>query len=164
MTNLNTFAPEHLTEDAKRSGFFQCPTCGLIWFGRADIQECPQAPHGRPVHVAILCRICDAVIPLEQFAHHLVHTKHNFQRKLGSTMACEEYETLNHDWQVKFRAEISAHDGYKGTVKAVLAERSRTNSARITAENRLMNHIKDCIICQTEGRRPSEVDTHQPFH
>ena len=78
MPNLKTFAPEHLVKDAKESGFFQCTTCGLIWFGRAEIQECPQTHQGRPVHVVILCRICDVLVPLEQFAYHLVHTKHNF--------------------------------------------------------------------------------------
>ena len=78
MPNLKSFSPEHLKEKAKQSGFFQCPTCGLVWFGRADIEECPQAHHGRPVHVAILCRICDEVIPLELFAFHLVNTKHEF--------------------------------------------------------------------------------------
>jgi hypothetical protein len=49
MTSLKTFSPAHLTEDAKQSGFFQWPTCGLIWFGRPDIAQCPQGSHGRPV-------------------------------------------------------------------------------------------------------------------
>jgi hypothetical protein len=79
-------------------------------------------------------------------------------------MPCEEYEILKREWEVKFRAEVSAHDGYKGSIKAALAERSRTNSERISAETRFVNHVKDCTICQSEGRKPWEVDSHQPFH
>jgi hypothetical protein len=79
-------------------------------------------------------------------------------------MPCDEHERLKRDWEVKFRAEVSAHDGYKGSVKNVLAERSRTNSERIAAENRLVNHIKHCAICEAEGSEPWDVDTHQPFH
>jgi hypothetical protein len=65
-------------------------------------------------------------------------------------MPCEEHEPLNQDWELKWRAEISAHDGYKGSIKSVLIERSRTNSERIAAETRLVNHIKDCPLCQDE--------------
>jgi hypothetical protein len=79
-------------------------------------------------------------------------------------MPCEEHESLNRDWELKWRAEISAHDGYKGSVKSVLIERSRTNSERITAETRLVNHMKDCPVCQSEGRKPWTIDRHQPFH
>lgn len=73
---LKTFAPEHLTEQAQRSGFLQCPQCGLIWFGRQDIEQCPQAPHGKPVRVAVLCRACDAVVPAEKLAEHLTGEIH----------------------------------------------------------------------------------------
>lgn len=78
MSKLKVFAPTHLTEEAKESGFFQCPACGLIWFGRPDIELCPEGHAGKPVHVAILCRPCDLVIPLDEFAHHLVNTEHDF--------------------------------------------------------------------------------------
>jgi len=74
---LKSFAPEHLTDEARQSGFFQCPTCGLIWFGRADYDFCPQGPHGEPVHVAVLCRICDAVVPIQLLTAHLVDQKHD---------------------------------------------------------------------------------------
>jgi hypothetical protein len=79
-------------------------------------------------------------------------------------MPCEEYETLKQDWEIKSRAEISAHDGYKGSIKKVLSERSQANSARIAAETRLVNHIRDCALCQNDGQTPWEVDHHQPFH
>lgn len=78
MESRESFCPEHLREKAKESGFFQCPKCGLVWFGRPDYDFCPQADHGKPVHVAVLCRICDEVIPLHLFAYHLVNVKHDF--------------------------------------------------------------------------------------
>jgi hypothetical protein len=74
---LKSFSPDHSTEDAKRSGFFQCPQCGLVWFGRPDIEQCPEGPHGQPVHVVVLCRICDTAVPIERFAEHLVNGKHD---------------------------------------------------------------------------------------
>ena len=77
MANLKSFSPEHLANDAEQSGFFQCPKCGLVWFGRSDYQFCPQGPHGDPVHVAVLCRICDAVVPIQFFAAHLVNQRHD---------------------------------------------------------------------------------------
>jgi hypothetical protein len=76
MASLKTFAPEHLTGDAEQSGFFQCPTCGLIWFGRPDIAQCPQSSHARPVHVVVLCRTCDTAVPIERFAAHLTNRDH----------------------------------------------------------------------------------------
>ena len=79
-------------------------------------------------------------------------------------MPCEEHESLNRLWELKWRAEISAHDGYKGSVKSVLVDRSRTNSERIIAETGLVNHMKECPVCQNEGRKPWTVDPHQPFH
>jgi len=60
-----------MKQDAQRSGLFQCQTCGLVWFGRSDIQECPDAPHGKPVHVALLCRTCDAIVPIDHLASHI---------------------------------------------------------------------------------------------
>ncbi len=79
-------------------------------------------------------------------------------------MSCEVYEQLQHQWEVKWHAEILAHDGYKGgSIKSALAERSRTNSERIAAEVLKNNHIKECDICKREGRIPSDVDPHQPF-
>lgn len=77
MANLESFSPGHLMEDARKSGFFQCLQCGLIWFGKAENESCPEGPHGQPVHVAVLCRICDTVVPVQLFADHLVNTKHN---------------------------------------------------------------------------------------
>jgi len=76
MATLKSFAPKHLIPDAEESGFLQCPECRLIWFGRPDIAACPQAPHGRPVHVAILCRVCDVVVPMEHMAAHLTSADH----------------------------------------------------------------------------------------
>jgi hypothetical protein len=78
-------------------------------------------------------------------------------------MPCEEHEKLHQDWKQKFNAEISAHDGYKGSQVKVDADRSQTNSARIAAESRLVNHIRDCALCQNDGRKPWDVDHHQPF-
>jgi predicted ATPase len=44
----------------------------LVWFGRADIEECPSGlQHGMPVHVVVLCRRCDKVVPIEDFENHL---------------------------------------------------------------------------------------------
>jgi hypothetical protein len=76
---LKSFSPEYLTGDAQQSGFFQCPKCGLIWFGGADHEFCPQGPHGDPVHVAVLCRICDSVVPIQLLAAHLVNQKHDLR-------------------------------------------------------------------------------------
>lgn len=71
MPGMETFSPGDLVEDAKRSGFLQCPRCGLVWFGRQDIESCPEPTHGKPVHVAVLCRTCDTVVPVERLAAHL---------------------------------------------------------------------------------------------
>jgi hypothetical protein len=76
MTALRSFSPEHLVNDAKQSGFFHCRKCGLVWFGKPDATTCPQGPHGLPVHVAVLCRTCDAVVPLERIAAHLSDRSH----------------------------------------------------------------------------------------
>lgn len=76
---LDLFAPDHLKPDASRSGFFQCRTCGLVWFGRPDIEECPHGPHGAPVRIALLCRTCDAIVSSDQLVEHLCadsHTQH----------------------------------------------------------------------------------------
>ena len=83
MASLKTFAPEHLIGDAEQSGFFQCPTCGLIWFGRPDIAQCPDL-HGRAVHVVVLCRTCDAVVPIEHFAEHLADREHEVGVELAN--------------------------------------------------------------------------------
>jgi hypothetical protein len=76
MEQLRSFSPEHLLEDAKRSGFFHCQKCGLVWFGSPDITTCPQGPHGAPVHVVLLCRHCDAAVPIESLAAHLSKETH----------------------------------------------------------------------------------------
>ncbi len=77
MAKLKSFSPQHLVEDAERSGLFQCRKCGLIWFGRPDIQQCPEGPHGKPVHVVLLCRKCDAAISIDQLTVHLAGKIHN---------------------------------------------------------------------------------------
>jgi hypothetical protein len=80
MVRLESFAPEHLAEEARLSGFFHCRKCGLVWFGRGrgstDIPQCPEGPHGKPVHVAILCTVCDDTISIERFAEHLTSEYH----------------------------------------------------------------------------------------
>ena len=74
---LDSFAPNHLKEAAKNSGFFQCKKCGLVWFGKPDATICPEAPsHGRPVHVALLCRVCDTEVPFEHLVTHLKDRQH----------------------------------------------------------------------------------------
>ena len=71
MAKLKTFSPEHLAEEAEQSGFFQCKRCGLVWFGRGDIAQCPEGRHGRPVHVVVLCRTCD-VVSLSKILQHIL--------------------------------------------------------------------------------------------
>ena len=74
---MDSFAPNHLKEAAKMSGFFQCQKCGLVWFGKPNATICPEAPsHGRPVHVALLCRVCDCEVPIEHLAMHLSDPRH----------------------------------------------------------------------------------------
>jgi hypothetical protein len=77
MGTLKSLCPNHLTKDAERSGFFQCPDCGLIWFGRPEIAFCPGNHNSQPVHVAVLCRECDKAIPIEHFSEHLESRKHS---------------------------------------------------------------------------------------
>ena len=63
MGELQTFAPGYLIEQAKMNGFFQCPDCGLVWFGKPESEVCPDdAYHGEPVHVAVLDRNHDGLI------------------------------------------------------------------------------------------------------
>jgi len=77
MSKLKSFSPNHLTGDAEHSGFFQCPKCGLIWFGRADIEKCPEdRRHGAPLHVVLYCRVCDAVVSAERLSEHLSGSEH----------------------------------------------------------------------------------------
>lgn len=77
MKHLKAFASDDFKKEAMESGFFQCPTCGIVWFGKPDVQECPVAPHGKPVQVAVLCRKCDLFVPISHFAQHLTETKHD---------------------------------------------------------------------------------------
>lgn len=79
-------------------------------------------------------------------------------------MPCEQFENLKREWEEKFRAEVSAHDGYKGSMKKVTEIRNRTTRERINAENGLVRHTENCPICKSEGRKPWGVDEHQPFH
>jgi len=76
MPQLKSFAPDHLEEAAQASGFLQCPKCGLVWFGNPDFAQCPQAPHGPPVRVVLLCRSCDAEVPATHLATHLAGRNH----------------------------------------------------------------------------------------
>ncbi len=73
---LMSFSPKHLGTDAKRSGLFQCRQCGLVWFGKPDATTCPEGPHGSPVHVALICRSCDAVVAIADIAAHLSNETH----------------------------------------------------------------------------------------
>jgi hypothetical protein len=72
---LDTFGPDHLREEAQQSGFFHCLECGLFWFG-GNARSCPEADHGPPVQVALLCRACDIAIPLADFTEHLTDRDH----------------------------------------------------------------------------------------
>jgi hypothetical protein len=72
---LDTFGPEHLREEAEQSGFFHCRECGLFWFGRSEA-TCPEAEHGAPVQVALLCRVCDIAVPLADLPEHLGDRDH----------------------------------------------------------------------------------------
>ena len=79
---LKTFSPNHLTEEARQSGLLQCPKCGLIWFGKTDQDHymvCPDGQHGDPVHVVLLCRICDADVSISDYPAH-VSGHQRFQR------------------------------------------------------------------------------------
>jgi hypothetical protein len=60
----------------KVSGFFQCRTCGLTWFGRYNSEQCPEGPHGKPVQIAMLCRECDNFVSIDRLAEHLATVKH----------------------------------------------------------------------------------------
>ena len=73
---LMSFSPKHLATDAKRSGLFQCQKCGRVWFGKPDAITCPEGPHGTPVHVALVCRSCDAVVAIADIAAHLSSETH----------------------------------------------------------------------------------------
>ena len=75
MTKLKSFSPDGLAQDAERSGFFQCPQCGLIWFGKPDMEECPDG-HGRLARVVLLCRVCDVPVPAEKLIEHLSGQAH----------------------------------------------------------------------------------------
>jgi len=72
MRKLNSFSPHHLVYKAKASGFFQCPLCGLVWFGSPESADtCPEGPHGPSVHVVVLCRSCNVIVSVAEIAAHL---------------------------------------------------------------------------------------------
>ena len=71
---LEAFAPVGMIDEAEQSGFFHCKECGLVWFGIGS--PCPEGAHGPPVRVALLCRICDVEVPLEELADHLAGEDH----------------------------------------------------------------------------------------
>jgi rubredoxin len=78
---LDSFSPEHLADEAKKSGFFHCRKCGLVWFGPPrgwpNTPRCPEGPHhGKPVHVSVYCTVCDEPISIERFAEHLTSENH----------------------------------------------------------------------------------------
>ena len=80
-------------------------------------------------------------------------------------MPCQVYDALHREWEQKFRAEVSAHDGYKErSIKASLAERDRTTSERVAAGHSKNRHVNECEVCKSEGQKPHEVDHHGPFH
>lgn len=60
----------------KVSGFFQCRTCGLTWFGRYNSEQCPTNLHGKPVQLAMMCRECDTFVSIERLGEHLATVKH----------------------------------------------------------------------------------------
>jgi hypothetical protein len=69
-------APPHLIADARSSGYKRCTTCDLVWFGGpADATFCPNA-HQTVVHIAMLCRDCDAIVPVKEMAFHLCNGEH----------------------------------------------------------------------------------------
>lgn len=57
-------------------------------------------------------------------------------------MPCELHDKLHRDWEIKLNAEISAYDGYRGSLKAAMFQRSLATqtelrlrrSGRITSE------------------------------
>lgn len=69
-------------------------------------------------------------------------------------MHSDEYDLLQRNYHDKIRAEASAHGAYKGSNKVVLRDRTKTIFERIAAESALVNHIKGCAICKSEGREP----------
>lgn len=77
-------------------------------------------------------------------------------------MPCGVHDKLERDWKMKVNAEISAHDGYKGSIKAMMFQRSLMTSERTAAETVWQNHIKGCDICTSEGREPRPVN-HDPI-
>jgi len=83
MDQRESFSPQRLLREAKRSGFFQCPKCGLVWFGLPEAAECPEPSHGRAVHVVIVCRTCDEAVPIEDFVTHLTDGSHMFGAALN---------------------------------------------------------------------------------
>lgn len=76
MSILKSFGPDHLKDDALKSGLFQCQRCGLVWFGKPDLTTCPEGPHGNPVHIALLCRYCDVSVSIDGLAEHLNDPRH----------------------------------------------------------------------------------------
>ena len=76
MRSLKSFSPDHLKNDAVKSGFFHCQKCRLVWLGQPEITECPDGPHGPPVHIAVLCRYCDSVVSIDHLAEHLTCPEH----------------------------------------------------------------------------------------
>ena len=78
MATLKSFSPEHLSAEAQESGFFQCPKCGLIWFGKRlgyDTDKCPEG-HGNAMRVAIVCMSCDETVSVKELTEHLASERH----------------------------------------------------------------------------------------
>jgi hypothetical protein len=106
------------------------------------------------------------IIPLEGCAQKerrgsepniLLKQSYNF------AMACDEHDRLEKDWQERERESCRlSMGGYGRSIKGTLAERDRANTQRISAETLWMNHIKSCAVCQSEGKKAWEVDTHPP--
>ena len=76
-------------------------------------------------------------------------------------MACEVYDALHREWEYKFRAEVSAHDGRKGrSEKQYEADTRIATAERVAAEHGENRRVTECAVCISQGRKPHEVDHH----
>lgn len=78
-------------------------------------------------------------------------------------VACKEHYRLEKVWQEKEResARLSMVC-YGRSIKRTLSERETANVLRISAETTFMEHVKNCHVCQSEGKKAWKVDTHPP--
>ena len=74
-------------------------------------------------------------------------------------MPCAEYNRLEEEGQAKVRAEASIYmSGYSPSIEAGIEKRRIATSERVSAEKKLVNHVKDCSVCQAEGKKAWHVD------